>query len=1556
MITLHKAESTTFTSLGLGVISDMVGGVVVEELNGAFELTMKYPTTGIRYKDFQLRRIIYAKPNPYAKPQPFRIYSISKPINRVVTINACHISYDLTGYPVNEFKGTSPSDTMSKLKSNAQVPHNFTFNSTVTTTGEVNVEGPRTTRSVLGNNILSAYGGEYEFDNFMVYHYESRGMNRGVTVRYGKNMTDINQEENISNVYTGVYPYWEGTELETNKKVMVKLPEKVINAPGTYNFTRILPLDLSQEFMEKPTEEKLREKANKYIEDNKIGTPKVSLTMSFIQLSKSTENANFKVLDQVELGDTISVYFEELGIDATARCVKTTYNLCTDRYDSVELGDAKSNLSVAISDSKKETVEAIEKQKVFFDAEIGNIKIDIAHIDQAIIDKADINWVSANYAHLVNGYIDTAQIKDASIGTAQIGDAEITVAKIQDAFIDSLTAAQGKFQSAHIGVLTSDNIDANTITAEYIKAVVIDAINLNVSGKISADRIEAIKMEVEQLDAGKITTGTLDADRIGANTIDVSKLTISDMTNLATLYQDTTDPNKVYEIKGRDNKLCQGYIPISDHEDTLELVYDLYCKTLDDTTSIRLSAMAFVTYSDGTTGYPYVVISQPESARDWVKKTVTLKIIFEKGKTPIAFLPILQIPESPTDNKKDNWQVKQVIVRRKNSGKLIVDGSIDAKHLRAGSITTEKLDANAITAELITSSVVRAINMSAAKIDAKNINTENLSVNGSLIAGDIAAETIKTNVISAINSYAGTMKIKQGQIESLKVGNANIVDLDASKIKTGKIDADRIDVNKIVIKEANITGTITASKISGGTLDASKMTVTNLKADSITTGSITVLGENLIHNTNFENNFVNWTPDTSVGLGSIDKVNKFEGVNSIRLNITTGNGLLSEAIPAAEGSTFVASIYTKTKTLNAPHTIAMMILFENSSGAFISQHDYTVTKSLPNNQDWTRHIISFTAPAGTVKVRYKFRSNGYFDGWFAKPMLSRGTIASEWKLHNDELISNGAIDTDKIANEAVGVSKLNLQDLFVSESGFIKKLNAVDIAANQITIGKITGEQIDISGLVTFEALDTTLQPLFDVTGNKTYINGGMIATNSIKANSIDLLSGLTVFGPDNTVSFSVASNGSVTVNALLRSGNFDDEKKTGYQISPDGKAILNQATIRGNVILPNSGITNDYDMSQEVERNYFYNSKGPYERNSFAGLPNTSILLSKIAIPSSAKSGDSFTLSFEVTYTNVIPKSPLASEEKVRTTIQGYGDITDWSDGGFIGIPFELQYSNPKTIKEKVVLYGNFKQTHFKNNFWYMSIRTDYIQSGTISISNLKFELSQNENPTWTPAPEDNLNPVRIWAGTSYEQKENAPFRVMQNGDVYAYNANLTGVLYGEVDSGFVNIKEKELSIVDDTTTTSVEYVKMSPDRVFVNTDFILGTVNDKKLIYSNKNKTIDIDGTTTRIINRGVTVSFEDTTSWTSSVKISSNLTGDDNSLSFGYSTGTWKNTMIITSDGSKGGTHGDVTLRRRDWNEDIDFYVEGNIRVRKSISSTKQNIEIRSVQSEGWGFYAT
>jgi len=219
MIILYEKNEKLFTSLGLGVLRDAISCIVLEELNGTFELELEYPINGQHYSDIDYKRIVFTKPNEYDTPQPFRIYSIVKSIEGTIIVNAEHISYDMSGYTIKAFDAISLFDALIKIQNGSVIESPFTFS-----TNKINVnttmktQRPYNMRALLAGqegSLLDIYGGEYKFDKFNVELKVRRGEDRGVTIRHGKNMTDLEKETKTDKVYTGVFPFYFNVRSDT---------------------------------------------------------------------------------------------------------------------------------------------------------------------------------------------------------------------------------------------------------------------------------------------------------------------------------------------------------------------------------------------------------------------------------------------------------------------------------------------------------------------------------------------------------------------------------------------------------------------------------------------------------------------------------------------------------------------------------------------------------------------------------------------------------------------------------------------------------------------------------------------------------------------------------------------------------------------------------------------------------------------------------------------------------------------------------------------------------------------------------------------------------------------------------------------------------------------------------------------------------------------------------------------------------------------------------------------------------------------------------------------
>lgn len=455
---LYKANETDFNHLGLGVLDDAISCLVTEERNGLFELEMEYPITGSQFDELKNDRLIKCDAGHRLKDQRFKIIRVSKPMKGIVTVNAEHISYlaqDLALKPDVPFSGNA-SVALGTWATSIVDAHPFTVYSDISTTakgmwGLAEVENARRALGGVAGSILDNYGGEYRFDNYHIGLYAQRGSDSGALIAYGRNLTDLTQEEAIDSTYTSIYPY-AIIQDENDKEKTITLPEYYVDSGYVGNFARrkILKVDFSEE--EITTVAALRTRAVAYMKANDFGIPKVNLKIEFADLSQSLDSETVQLLEVIELCDLVTVYFEEFDIQTKAKIIRTKWNPLLDRYDSIEAGEARASLSKSIDSAIDVKVEAVTqrvnkvqnaangKNKVYRGPEtpvgdikkndlwykpVGNGEIEMYIHDGSMwklekysgdqvggtINFANVNGINFNAANIVTGSLDTHLVK-----------------------------------------------------------------------------------------------------------------------------------------------------------------------------------------------------------------------------------------------------------------------------------------------------------------------------------------------------------------------------------------------------------------------------------------------------------------------------------------------------------------------------------------------------------------------------------------------------------------------------------------------------------------------------------------------------------------------------------------------------------------------------------------------------------------------------------------------------------------------------------------------------------------------------------------------------------------------------------------------------------------------------------------------------------------------------------------------------------------------------------------------------------------------------------------
>ena len=349
---LYAADETAFDSNGIGPIKDATSCVVTEELNGAFTLKLTVPRTTKRLADLAVGKQILAKPNPYDPAQPFRIERVSKSLKGELEIYAPHLCYDLAHYPVGSgnYTATTLALAASYIQNNrleTRFPQ-FYFQDDIGSArlGDMVIQGPVAAWDLLGsddeeNTLLGTYDVELKFDNRTVHLVAERGSDRGFVIAFGRNMTELSYEEDGAELYTAVLSYW-------RKDTDYRIGDVVLATSEGYpnlHFSRVFLNDKSSDYSTKPTASTLNADSSAYIRSHPMSAPEIHIKASAVPPG----SRGLKTLEELQLGDTVTIRAADLSVERTARVVQTTFDVLRGRYSSVEVDSRFAGVATTIA-------------------------------------------------------------------------------------------------------------------------------------------------------------------------------------------------------------------------------------------------------------------------------------------------------------------------------------------------------------------------------------------------------------------------------------------------------------------------------------------------------------------------------------------------------------------------------------------------------------------------------------------------------------------------------------------------------------------------------------------------------------------------------------------------------------------------------------------------------------------------------------------------------------------------------------------------------------------------------------------------------------------------------------------------------------------------------------------------------------------------------------------------------------------------------------------------------------------------------------------------------
>ena len=329
-------------------LTEVLRAETTQEINEGFELEFEILASDPFFSSIQNNRLIRVRAFPWSGSsvefQYFRIYSIQKNINRVVTVKAQHLVYDLAKVPVLPFNVTGTlNQIISAIESNMAVATEISIvnRSSAAGTYTFNLTAPATARQCLGGmegSIRDLTGLYLDYDNDTIYLADEDAITQTATVNYGEDIQEMSDLLDNSSYSSGVLGY-----AVVDEKLFVG---NVSQPGGAITYPKIEIVDFSEKYSADnlPTVASLTTDAQNYATSNKLSTAKETISATIIDLLL-TDQGHPSRNRMIGVGDKIRILDSGLGIDKTERIMSGVYDVLTKKYKDFELGASPGSLN-----------------------------------------------------------------------------------------------------------------------------------------------------------------------------------------------------------------------------------------------------------------------------------------------------------------------------------------------------------------------------------------------------------------------------------------------------------------------------------------------------------------------------------------------------------------------------------------------------------------------------------------------------------------------------------------------------------------------------------------------------------------------------------------------------------------------------------------------------------------------------------------------------------------------------------------------------------------------------------------------------------------------------------------------------------------------------------------------------------------------------------------------------------------------------------------------------------------------------------------------------------
>lgn len=747
-------------------------------------------------------------------------------------------------------------------------------------------------RKALGGasgSILDVFGGEYEFDNNLIILHKQMGRKAPTVLEYGRNLLSVEEERLLDGNYTSIYPFArytpssngssERSSNEESREVLVTLPEHILDSPylRLYAQRRISLVDFSSKFDDKhpPTAEKLRSLGRSYIKSNNIGSPKISTEVSYVDLSQTLDYQDFGVMEEVELCDIIPLYYPQFDITTTTeKVVKVVYDVYTDSNEEITLGTIGQSLSSSMTAGIADRLSVVEERQASIESTLpqylisgtGN-KIWYETPAKNIEHKIGDTWFEKN-GQYQRMYIWNGSMWEKVLDTEDVDRVKREVDKQFEAVNTKMAGFEAKHDQTVSDLLKKSNATQELVEAS--KRLAQEAKNASSSTGQELSRykqdnernLSVLRNQATQID-GKAVQALNKANQTATETTNLIANLRTDLNGKVSLadFQSVRETSKLYErILGRDDS------NISTNIARMALTSDLFNvevgKRFSNLTNLFYAPTKIPKYISSVDtdkhlervswgDHDGIRINYTDSMSGWlgVRFPLTKKFV-NKGES-LGYRIEIAVDKVPKDGRVliqllDNttnlgmYYNSQILLNK--TGNQVFTGFLDIP--RTGELNEYSLRFTLTSPGNIVIHKPMIIDRRLIPedfVDNTDYNSEYTRSTMSILKDSFAFKTLNSNgdVLSALNVATGGASLQVGKnklvvtpdttfIANGTIKNAMIDELDAGKIRTGKLDANLVNV--INLNASSITsGVLSGDRINGGTI-----TGTNIRGGTLT--------------------------------------------------------------------------------------------------------------------------------------------------------------------------------------------------------------------------------------------------------------------------------------------------------------------------------------------------------------------------------------------------------------------------------------------------------------------------------------------------------------------------------------------------------------------------------------------------------------------------------------------------------------------------------------------------------------------------------------------------